>query len=130
MSDELTLSMSLAVKNGGAEYSTNQRFNATMTGRSWATGVLELDHGAAKEISTQTDLDDYGWVFLHCCNGTAADYVDFSHHSAVDADDVLCRVLGGESNLFYTAAIDELHAKATLGAAAGTIFLEYAIIEA
>ena len=93
---------------------------------------MEFDHNTAKEIITPTDLGTYGWVFLHLTGSTSqsADYIDFSHHSSVASDDVLCRLNGnGESCVFKTAALTSLHGKATIAAGSGTLLVEYAIIE-
>ena len=132
MPDEISVSVSLSVNKNDASYSRSRAFSADMTGNTWTTGVVEFAHNTATEIVTPTDLATYRWVLLHLTDSSseAADYVDFSHHSAVDPDDVLCRLHGnGQSCIFKTAGITSLHGKATIAEGSGSVLVEYAIVE-
>ena len=132
MANEISISLSVTVNKNGAKFTRQESFLDDMAGDAWVTGVQQVG-AASEDLITHEDIATYGWIYLKNCGTNAALYVDFGHSTAaLDGDDNICRLYGGESCILKASAgaagatvVTELHARSSRGTQAD----EYAIID-
>ena len=132
MANEIKISLSITVKKNGAKFTRQESFSDTMTGDAWVTGVQQVG-AASEDLITHENIGTYGWIYLKNCGTDTSLYVDFAHSTAaLDGDDNICRLYGGESSILKCSAgaasatvVTALHAISS----SGTQAVEYAIIE-
>ena len=133
MANEIKVSISITAEKNGAKYARQVVFNDDMAGDTWETAVQEVGAGGSEDLITHENIGTYGWIFLKNLGTNSANYVDFAHTAAaLDGDDNICRLYGGESCILKCSAgaasasvVTELHAISS----SGTQAVEYAIIE-
>jgi len=124
MANEISISISITAAKGGAQYQRSIAFNDDMAGDSWETGIMEI--AATDTTITDTQVGNYGWLFLKNCGTNPDLYIDFAHDAAaLSGDDTICRLYGGESCILKSAGETNLHAISSTGVQN----CEYAIIE-
>ena len=132
MANEINISLSINVSKNGAKFTRQESFKDDMTGDTWVTGVQEVG-ASTEDLITHENIATYGWIYLKNCGTDTSLYVDFAHSAAaLDGDDNICRLFGGESCILKCSAgaasasvVTELHAISS----SGTQNVEYAIIE-
>ena len=132
MANEIKISLSITAEKNGAKFARQETFQDDMTGDAWVTGVQQVG-ASTEDLITHENIATYGWIYLKNCGTDPALYVDFGHSAAaLDGDDNICRLYGGESCILKCSAgaasasvVTELHAISS----SGTQAVEYAIIE-
>ena len=132
MANEIKISVSITAEKNGAKFTRSESFMDDMTGDAWVTGIQQVG-AASEDLITHEDIATYGWIYLKNLGTNSANYVDFGHSTAaLDGDDNICRLYGGESCILKCSAgaagaavVTELHAISS----SGTQAVEYAIIE-
>jgi hypothetical protein len=132
MANEIKISLSITVEKDGAKFTRQESFLDDMTGDAWTSGVQQVG-AASEDLITHEDITTYGWIYLKNLGGNVNNYVDFGHNTAaLNGDDNICRLYGGESCILKCSAgegsaatVTALHAISS----SGTQAVEYAIIE-
>ena len=125
MANEIKISLSITAEKNGAKYTRQETFLDDMSGDAWVTGVQQVD-SSNEDIITHENIANYGWIFLKNLGTDTSLYVEFAHDTAaVDGDDNICRLYGGESSIFKSSGLTALWADSS----SGTQAVEYAIIE-
>ena len=124
MANEISISLSIAASKNGAKFERYETFKDDMAGDSWSTGIVEI--AASTTAITEVQVSSYGWIYLKNCGADPELYVEFAHDTAaVNGDDNICRLYGGESCILKASSQTALHAISS----SGTQNVEYAIIE-
>jgi len=125
MANEISISLSITASKNGAKFERHETFKDDMTGDAWVSGVQQVG-ASSEDIITHEDITNYGWIYLKNCGTNTSNYVEFAHDTAaVDGDDNICRLYGGESCILKASSQTALHAISS----SGTQTVEYAIIE-
>jgi len=125
MANEISISLSITASKNGAKFERHETFKDDMTGDAWVSGVQQVG-ASSEDIITHEDITNYGWIYLKNCGTNTSNYVEFAHDTAaVDGDDNICRLYGGESCILKASSQTALHAISS----SGTQAVEYAIIE-
>jgi len=125
MANEISISLSITASKNGAKFERHETFKDDMTGDAWVSGVQQVG-ASSEDIITHEDITNYGWIYLKNCGTNTSNYVEFAHDTAaVDGDDNICRLDGGESCILKASSQTALHAISS----SGTQAVEYAIIE-
>ena len=132
MANEIKKSVSITAEKNGAKFTRSESFMDDMTGDAIVYGVQQVG-SSSEDLITHEDVTTYGWIYLKNLGTNAANYVDFAHNTAaLNGDDNICRLYGGESCVLKCSAGDSsattvtaLHAISS----SGTQAVEYAIIE-
>ena len=132
MANEINITLSITAEKNGAKFTRQESFKDDMSGEAWVTGVQQVG-AASEDLITHEDITTYGWIYLKNCGTDTSLYVDFAHNTAaLDGDDNICRLYGGESCILKCSAGDSGAATVTALHAissSGTQAVEYAIIE-
>lgn len=132
MANEIKINLSITAEKNGAKFTRQESFQDDMTGDAIVYGVQQVG-AASEDLITHEDIATYGWIYLKNLGTDSTLYVDFAHNTAaLNGDDNICRLYGGESSILKCSAgegsattVTALHAISS----SGTQAVEYAIIE-
>ena len=124
MANEIKVKLSITAEKNGAKYDRTVTFQDDMTGDSWETGVVDVTTSGIE--LTELQIGTIGWIYVKNLS-TGTDYIDigWTDTGLHSADDISCRLYGGEATIFKSPGKTALFADAN----GSTQALEYAIIE-
>jgi hypothetical protein len=133
MANEIKISTTINVETAdGGKITKSSSFTDDMTGNSFVSAV-QVVGASSEQIVTHGDITTYGWIYLKNLGTNDSNYVDFGHNTAaLNGDDNICRLYGGESCVLKCSAGDgsattvtALHAISS----SGDQLVEYLIVE-